>query len=84
MSGEERCRVFETKAEWEACVGENRLQFYIFSRLAAVIWDQEVLLVTDSNTQTQESSGIALFCRLNENAHARNALIIAHNFIFGK
>lgn len=28
--------MFETKVEWEACVGENRLWFSIFSSLGAV------------------------------------------------
>lgn len=28
--------MFETKVEWEACVGESSLQFSIFSNLCAV------------------------------------------------
>lgn len=60
--------MFKTKVEWEARVGENRLQFSIFSSLGRCCrWDQEVLLLrvgfkhahAHTNTEGPEMSFLA-------------------------
>lgn len=74
--------MFETKVEWEACVGENRLQFSIFSSFAAVVRTKKLCWSRwDSNT---ERSHISFFAGGIKACILEVPLIIAHSLIFSK
>lgn len=81
--------MFETKVEWEACVGENRLQFSIFSSLAAVAvikkfccsgWDSNTYAHKRTHTNTKGSE-MSFFAGGIKTLHTFSAIIIAHRLI---
>lgn len=70
--------MFKTKVEWEACVGENRLQFSIFSGLSRCsLWDPGEI-----QSRMSKHRGDVLFCQWNTNLHISGAIIIAHTGLY--
>lgn len=57
--------MLETKVEWEACVGENRLQFSIFSSLGGVDGIKKFCcsggIQMCTHAQTSEGSDLSFF-----------------------
>lgn len=81
------------KVEWEACVGESRLQCSIFSRRGSVPspgsrsfcasgGDSDWLGL--AGTRRGLDVSFFFFCVWNKTTHNVDAAIIAHRLLFGK